>query len=77
MNAYLPGRKPSGVQALTPSSLAIRQGFPPLGAAQTPDGPHVGTQIEAIKEGDKVVRLLVTCTCGERIEIECLYGAGS
>lgn len=32
--------------------------------------------IDVIKEGDKVVRLVVTCACGERMEIECLYPAG-
>jgi hypothetical protein len=31
--------------------------------------------IEIVKQGDKVTRLIVTCTCGERIEIECLYPA--
>ncbi len=31
--------------------------------------------IEVVKQGDKVTRLIVTCTCGERIEIECLYPA--
>jgi hypothetical protein len=35
-------------------------------------GPHV----ETIKQGDKIVRLVVTCSCGERIEVECLYPAG-
>lgn len=34
-------------------------------------------QVEVIKEGDKVVRLVVTCVCGERVEIDCLYSAGS
>jgi hypothetical protein len=29
--------------------------------------------VEVFKEGDKVVRMVVTCRCGERIEIECLY----
>jgi hypothetical protein len=24
-----------------------------------------------------VVRLIVTCACGERVEVECLYPAGS
>jgi hypothetical protein len=38
-----------------------------------PSGPHV----EAVKEGDKIVRLIVTCSCGEKIEIDCLYPAGS
>jgi hypothetical protein len=35
-----------------------------------------GPNVEAIKQGDKVVRLIVTCSCGERIEIDCLYPAG-
>jgi hypothetical protein len=41
------------------------------------DGSSVGPQIELVKEGGKVVRLVITCTCGERIEVECLYPAGS
>jgi hypothetical protein len=32
--------------------------------------------VETIKEGDKVVRLVITCGCGEKIEIECLYPVG-
>ena len=38
---------------------------------QAPTGPHV----ETVKEGDKIVRLVVTCGCGEKIEIDCLYPA--
>lgn len=33
--------------------------------------------VEVIKEGDKVMRLAITCACGERIEIDCLYPVGS
>jgi hypothetical protein len=33
--------------------------------------------VEIVKEGDKVVRIVVTCKCGERMEIECLYPAGA
>jgi hypothetical protein len=29
--------------------------------------------VQLIKEGDKVVRLVVSCSCGERVEIECIY----
>ncbi|HUG11295.1 MAG TPA: hypothetical protein VMM36_09790 [Opitutaceae bacterium] len=32
--------------------------------------------IEVIKEGDKIIRIVVTCSCGERTEVECLYPAG-
>jgi len=38
-----------------------------------PTGPN----IEVVKQGDKVVRLVIKCACGELIEIECLYPAGS
>jgi hypothetical protein len=38
------------------------------------NGP--GPTVECMKQGDKVTRLIVTCSCGERIEIECLYPAG-
>ncbi len=39
-------------------------------------GEGGGPSVECVKQGEKVVRLIVTCTCGERIEIECLYPAG-
>jgi hypothetical protein len=38
--------------------------------------PHNGPSVEVVKQGDKIVRLLVTCSCGEKIEVECLYPAG-
>jgi hypothetical protein len=43
-----------------------------------PPHAHGGTtaSVECIREGDKVVRLVVTCACGERIEVECLYPVG-
>jgi hypothetical protein len=33
-------------------------------------------QIEVVRQGDKIMRIIVTCTCGERTEIECLYSPG-
>ena len=38
-------------------------------------GGHDAT-VEAIKEGDRVVKLIVTCRCGEKIEILCAYAPG-
>lgn len=35
-----------------------------------------GLPIECVREGDKIVRLKVTCACGEVIEIDCLYDVG-
>lgn len=47
--------------------------FPTRGGAQAaPEGPVV----DVVKEGDKVVRIIVTCACGEKVEVDCLYPAG-
>jgi hypothetical protein len=46
-----------------------------LGAAHSPQpGGHGDVSIEALKEGERVTKLIVTCRCGERIEILCAYG---
>ena len=45
----------------------------PGGHAQ---GPGHEASVEAIKEGDRVVKLVVTCRCGEKIEILCAYAPG-
>ena len=36
-----------------------------------------GPVVDVVKEGDKIVRIVVTCSCGEKVEVECLYPAGS
>lgn len=49
-------------------------------AAHTPHAGHGGSaapHVEAIRQGDKITRLVVTCSCGERIEIDCLYATGA
>ena len=37
------------------------------------DASAPGATVQCIKQGDQIVRLIVTCTCGEKIEIDCLY----
>jgi hypothetical protein len=46
----------------------------PLAGAVTP-APE-GPVVEVVKQGDKVMRIIVTCSCGEKIEVDCLYPAG-
>jgi hypothetical protein len=79
MNSFLNGKKnlaiaplhrPGGAVAMRPPACAASPA-----AASAAGGTHVN--VEVIKEGDKVVRLVVICVCGERVEIECLYPAGS
>jgi len=49
-----------------------------LGNLPTGHGQGTGhdASVEAIKEGDRVVKLVVTCRCGEKIEILCAYTPG-
>ncbi|HVU33741.1 MAG TPA: hypothetical protein VHE61_09925 [Opitutaceae bacterium] len=81
MKSFLQGKKTLNTQPLRP---------PPHAAGVTsarPLSPHAplsvvtpgasSAHVEVVKEGDKVVRLIVTCVCGERVEIDCLYNAGS
>ena len=78
MKSFLAGRPMQSKATIpvpetsSPSGLAQA-----LGASGTRVSSSHGTPtIECVKQGDKVMRLIVTCSCGERIEIECLYPAG-
>lgn len=82
MNSFLQGKKiltVAPLRPLAPSARATHVGSAG-GVHTTPSlASASGAQptVEVIKEGDKVVRLIVVCSCGERVEIECLYpGAG-
>jgi hypothetical protein len=76
MKPFLLGKAHLGLPGLhLPGANATRSaltGLAPKGGACTAAEPSV----ETVKEGDKVVRLIITCGCGERIEIECIYSAG-
>ena len=62
----VPLRAPSG-----PSALAEN----PPGPGGAP-APAMAPHVDIVKQGDKIVRLVITCACGERTEIECLYPPG-
>jgi len=68
MKHYLHGRAQIPEEALSAPPL------PANGLRVAPfDKGSAAPNIEVVKQGEKVTRLIVTCTCGERIEIECLY----
>ena len=70
MKHYLHGRIQIPDDALCPPPA------PASGLRVAPlETSSAGPNIEIVKQGDKVTRLVVTCTCGERIEIECVYPA--
>ncbi len=72
MKPYLQGRKSNSTNSLSmgPSSRSVT----PIAGLVHPAPANARPNIEAVKEGDKVVRLVITCACGERMEVECLYG---
>lgn len=84
MNSFLSGKKNIAVAPLhrsatgsAPRSALKAAGSPADGHGHAAAGGAAHANVEVIKEGDKVVRLIVTCVCGERVEIDCLYPAGS
>lgn len=73
MKPFLLGKKSLDVPPL-------RVPHPHVSAAGTGlvhPAPAAEPNIEIIKQGEKIVRIIVTCSCGERIEVECIYPAGS
>lgn len=80
MKSFLQGKKALNSAPLrAPGAAAVAaiarpHGHPPVSVV-TPGASSA--HVEVVKEGDKVIRLVVTCVCGERVEIECLYTAGS
>jgi hypothetical protein len=79
MNSFLQGKKTLAADSLRPPPQFAA---PATHCSKLAPGPSPavsgaqGAHVEVVKEGDKVVRLVVTCTCGERVEIDCLYSAG-
>jgi hypothetical protein len=80
MNSFLQGKKILSAAPLTRPAATALPHAPAGRAARTPGPAHAAgsttAHVEVVKEGDKVVRLVVTCVCGERVEVECLYPAG-
>lgn len=79
MKSFLQGKKTLDVSPLRPPPGFTAPNGPRCeskGAMSVTTPGASSANVEVVKEGDKVVRLIVTCVCGERVEIECLYPAG-
>lgn len=73
MKPFLQGRPVQKSGALKPLEGGAPAAMPQV---RTGTPGHAGVNVETVREGDKVVRIVVTCSCGERIEIDCLYPPG-
>ena len=85
MKPFLTGRARVSLQPLESIAAASKEPAPIRIAGHTHVGDAGGgaagknqpePTVECIRQGDKIARIIVTCGCGERIEIECLYPAG-
>ena len=79
MKSFLQGKKSLTIEALRPPVVHANPNAPrcegrPAVSVSTPGASSA--HVEVVKEGDKVVRLIVNCVCGEKVEIECLYSPG-
>jgi hypothetical protein len=76
MKSFLQGKRSLDISALrapqTGGLASVNGGNPATEPTITGLSPH----IDLVKQGDKIIRIVVTCTCGERTEIECLYPPG-
>lgn len=78
MKPYLQGRRTLSIAPLRAPHAPLPQ-HAPAGSGAQASAAHAGNagwSVDVIKEGDKVTRIVVTCSCGERTEITCLYPAG-
>jgi hypothetical protein len=73
MIPFLHGRKNIGTSALEAPLPSVPVCMP--GMVRKAPAAAPGPSVEVVKEGDRVVRIIVKCGCGERLEVECLYSA--
>lgn len=73
MKSFLHGKHALEAAPLrVPAAAALVPGSAAGPAAPARLAPH----IDLVKQGDKIVRIIVQCSCGEHTEIECLYPPG-
>ncbi len=77
MKPFLHGKKSLAVASLRLPTGPVGSTIAGCGSAPASAAQANNANVEVVKEGDKVVRLIITCGCGERVEIECLYQAGT
>lgn len=77
MKSFLQGKRTLDMAALRAPRAGVSGSGCSAGSAEgTAAITGLAPQIDVVKQGDKIVRIVVTCTCGEQTEIECLYPPG-
>jgi len=77
MKSFLQGKRNLEITSLRSPQAPGLPPAAPGAAVGAPAGPACAApHIDIVKQGDKIMRIVVTCVCGERTEIECLYPPG-
>lgn len=69
MKPFLQVKKPGSSGPLRPFVTAAKVST----SCAAGRGDAGGASIELVKDGEKVVRMIIHCACGERMEVECMY----
>jgi hypothetical protein len=75
MKSFLHGRKAADSR-LTPVAAAGPAALPHRALEAPTQTVSVGSNVQVVKKGSMITHLIVTCACGEKIEVECLYPKG-
>lgn len=80
LTAAAPSNKSNGEARLTVLTQTNAQPFRPLGQTPAPvSAPSHGSACEprvtVQRDGDRVTSIQVHCSCGEVIELGCIYGS--
>ena len=75
MKSFLEGKKVISTGALSPPKANSLQSISPIKRSAEPAAKSARS-VEVVKEGDRIVRLIITCACGEKTEVDCLYPLG-
>lgn len=78
MQNFLEGRS---VLRARPLAANEADGFTPFSRAVLPEAPtpgeeeheHDAPQIDLVEENGRIEKIIVTCSCGRRTELECSY----
>lgn len=76
MKSFLQGKRSLDITALKAPHTGVSLTGEACKATDPVTISGMSPQIDIVKQGDKIMRIIVTCTCGERTEIDCLYPPG-
>ncbi|OAM88639.1 hypothetical protein OH491_10965 [Termitidicoccus mucosus] len=78
MKSFLSDRPSAGLSSLRTTGNRVfvplrPEPEPPPAPAAEKCAASAKAKVECVREDGRVTRILVTCACGEKVEIDCVY----